>query len=91
MSADRRALEDKGCAGLGEGPGCEDEKRAAGTVCGLAEAEPGGERDAIAVLGRRGGEIEHESREATGLEEEIGGANGLVESLEAGGNRGGAK
>jgi hypothetical protein len=69
MSTDRRALEDKGCAGLGEGPGCEDEKRAAGTVCGLAEAEPGGERDAIAVLGRRGGKIEHKGREAACLEQ----------------------
>jgi hypothetical protein len=86
-----RALKDQGSAGLGEGPGGQDEERATGAVGGLTEAEPGGEGDAVAVLRRRGGEIEHESGEAAGLEEEIGGAQGLVEHLEAGGEGVGAE
>jgi hypothetical protein len=83
VSTYRRALEDKCCAGLGKGPGSEDEERAASAVGGLTETEPSGERDAIAVLGRRRGEIEHKGGKATGLEEKISGAEGLVESLEA--------
>jgi hypothetical protein len=91
VSAYGRALKDKGSTGLGEGPGSEDEERAACAIGSLTETEPGGKRDAVAVLGRSGGEIEHEGGEAAGLEEEIGGAQGLVESLEAWGNGVGAE
>jgi hypothetical protein len=43
------------------------------------------------VLGRSGSKIEHEGGEAAGLEEKIGGAECLVESLEAGSDGVGTK
>jgi hypothetical protein len=86
-----RALEDQRRAGLGEGPGSEDKERAPCTVGSLAETEPGGKRDAVAVLGRRRGEIEYKRRKTTSLEKEISGAQGLIEGLEARGKGVGAE
>ena len=74
------AFEHDGGAGLGERLLGEDEQGAAGAVGGLAEAKPGGEGDAATVFGRGGGEVEDNSGESAGLEEEVGGAEGLVET-----------
>ena len=63
-----------GGAGLCERLLGEDEQGAAGAVGRLAEAEPGGEGDAAAVLGGCGGEVEDDGGESAGLEEEVGGA-----------------
>ena len=80
LRAQRRAFQNYGRAGLGERLLCEHQQGTARAVGGLAEAEPSGERNAAAVLGGSRAEVEHKSGKAARLEQQIGGAQGLIEA-----------
>ena len=58
----------------------EQENARVGALGGGAVAKPCGEGNAKGELGRNGAEVENDGAEASTLEEEVGGAEGLVQS-----------
>ena len=73
------AVEDEACTTFGAGVLGEQEDARVGTLGGGTVAKPGGEGDAESEFGSDGAHVEDDGAESAGLEEQVGGAEGLVE------------
>ena len=73
-------MEDEACTTFGAGVLGEQEDAGVGALGGGAVAEPGGEGNAEGEFRGDGAHVEDDGAESSRLEEQVGGAEGLVEA-----------
>ncbi len=72
-------VKDEACTTFGAGMLGEQQDARVGALGGGAIAEPGGEGNAEGKFGSDGGHVEDNRAESSGLEEQVGGAEGLIQ------------